>query len=55
MQVILSPKKDTQNHTNLVFEKAKTLQVSTTFAGCYLFENIGKKQFCFVFDRGMEY
>lgn len=55
MQVILSQKKDTENKTSLVLEKPKSLQISTTFAGCYLFENIGKKQLCFVFDRGVEY
>lgn len=35
--------------------KPKNTATSSTFAGCYNMEKIGKKQFCFVFDRGIEF
>ena len=56
MQITVSKK---SSEVNAFVYTSKTSapksQVSTTFAGCYTMENIGKKQFCFVFDRGMEY
>lgn len=54
MELIVTTKKQIKNHYFTQSIKQQQPSISTTFSGCYLMENIGKKQFCFVFDRGLE-
>lgn len=56
MQISVSKKSSEVNayvYTNKIASPKP--QVSTTFAGCYTMEKVGTKQFCFVFDRGIEF
>jgi hypothetical protein len=55
MKVII-PRKDVECK-NLKVENTKKFygNISTTFAGCYLIENINNKNICIVFDRGLAY
>lgn len=54
MELLVSTKKQEKNHYFTHQIKQSKPSISTTFSGCYLMESIGKKQFCFVFDRGLE-
>lgn len=55
MQIIVSKRLTEVKGIINKMPKPQTTQISTTFAGCYNMEKIGKQQFCFVFDRGMEF
>jgi hypothetical protein len=55
MQVTISERPTDVKGLKYTTSKPKNLAISTTFSGCYNMEKIGKKQYCFVFDRGMEF
>lgn len=54
MYVTISEKPTEIKGLNHTTTKLKNTATSSTFAGCYNIEKIGKKQLLLVFDRGME-
>ncbi len=55
MRVIPRLKSEKDYLTNVKVENAVFTSPSTTFPGCYSFQEVNKKKFCFVFDaRGIK-
>ncbi len=55
MQVTISERPTEVKGLKYTTPKPQSSAISTTFSGCYTMEKIGLKQFCFVFDRGIEF
>jgi hypothetical protein len=55
MQGTISEKPTEVNGLKYTTPKPNDSAISTTISGCYTMEKIGMKQFCFVFDRGIEF
>lgn len=55
MQVTISERPTEVKGLKYTTPKPQSSAISTTFSGCYTMEKIGMKQFCFVFDRGIEF
>lgn len=55
MQVTISERPTEVKGLKYTTPKPKNSAISTTISGCYTMETIGMKQFCFVFDRRMEF
>lgn len=55
MQVTISERPTEVKGLKYSTSKPQSTAISTTFSGCYTMQQIGKKQLCFVFDRGVEY
>jgi len=55
MYVTISERPTEIKGLNQTTTKLKSTAISSTFAGCYNIEKIGKKQLFLVFDRGIEF